>query len=259
LIGPNGAGKTTLFNAVTGALRPNAGAVTFDGTDVTGWRPDRLAAVGLSRTFQIARGLAQLTVIENLMLYGKHQPGESLLRRRAAHGAAAHARGGTAPARDRRSRASSICFMSATIARSISPAGRRSCSSSAARLMAEPKLIMLDEPAAGINPTLAKKLGEHILALKARGITFLIIEHNMGLVAALCDHVVVLVQGRRFIEGRFRRPARRPARAGSLYGASGMTKSAPAFAPTLPPPQAGEGKEESDALRHQRRRRLRRA
>ena len=69
--------------------------------------------------------------------------------------------------------------------------------------MAEPKLIMLDEPAAGINPTLAKKLGEHILALKARGITFLIIEHNMGLVAALCDHVVVLVQGKPFAQGRF--------------------------------------------------------
>ena len=77
LIGPNGAGKTTLFNAVTGAVRPNEGVVTFDGTDVTGWRPDRLANVGLSRTFQIARGLAHLTVIENLMLYGKHQPGES--------------------------------------------------------------------------------------------------------------------------------------------------------------------------------------
>src|SRR6185295_1434443 len=77
LIGPNGAGKTTLFNAVTGALRPNDGAVTFDGTDVTGWRPDRLAGIGLSRTFQIARGLAQLSVLENLMLYGKHQPGET--------------------------------------------------------------------------------------------------------------------------------------------------------------------------------------
>jgi ABC-type branched-subunit amino acid transport system ATPase component len=88
LIGPNGAGKTTLFNAVTGALRPNDGTVTFDGTDVTGWRADRLAGVGLSRTFQIARGLAQLTVIENLMLYGKHQPGETfcaaVLRTRAA-------------------------------------------------------------------------------------------------------------------------------------------------------------------------------
>src|ERR1043165_5487209 len=77
LIGPNGAGKTTLFNAVTGALRPNDGHVYFAGADVTGWRADRLAAAGLSRTFQIARGLAQLTVIENLMLYGKHQPGET--------------------------------------------------------------------------------------------------------------------------------------------------------------------------------------
>ena len=77
LIGPNGAGKTTLFNAVTGALRPNEGSVTFSGHDVTGWRPDRLAEVGLSRTFQIARGLSALTVIENLMLYGKHQPGET--------------------------------------------------------------------------------------------------------------------------------------------------------------------------------------
>jgi len=69
--------------------------------------------------------------------------------------------------------------------------------------MAGPKLIMLDEPAAGINPTLARKLGEHILALKARGVTFLIVEHNMGLVAELCDHVVVLAQGRRLAEGRF--------------------------------------------------------
>ena len=92
-------------------------------------------------------------------------------------------------------------------------------------LMAEPKLIMLDEPAAGINPTLAKKLGEHILALKARGITFLIIEHNMGLVAALCDHVVVLVQGKPLHRRPLRRSARRPARAGSLHGASGMMLS----------------------------------
>src|SRR3954466_10919629 len=69
LIGPNGAGKTTLFNAVTGALRPNSGSVTFDGSDITGWRPDRLAKIGLSRTFQIARGLGALSVIENLMLY----------------------------------------------------------------------------------------------------------------------------------------------------------------------------------------------
>ncbi len=202
LIGPNGAGKTTLFNAVTGALRPNGGTVTFAGTDVTGWRPDRLAEVGLSRTFQIARGLAQLTVIENLMLYGKHQPGETfwaaLLRPKAAR----------AREDELRARAIDVAreldILQVCDHRAIElSGGQKKLLELGRALMAEPKLIMLDEPAAGINPTLAKKLGEHILALKRRGITFLIIEHNMGLVAALCDHVVVLVQGKRFTEGRF--------------------------------------------------------
>ena len=202
LIGPNGAGKTTLFNAVTGALRPNDGHVYFAGTDVTGWRPDRLAGVGLSRTFQIARGLAQLTVIENLMLYGKHQPGETfsaaVLRTPAS-----------------RVREEELRVRASVVARELDilhvgdnraidlSGGQKKLLELGRALMAEPKLIMLDEPAAGINPTLAGKLGEHILALKSRGMTFLIIEHNMGLVAALCDHVVVLVQGKRFTEGRF--------------------------------------------------------
>ena len=202
LIGPNGAGKTTLFNAVTGALRPNAGTVSFAGTDVTGWRPDRLAEVGLSRTFQIARGRAQLTVIENLMLYGKHQPGETftaaLLRTKAV-----------------RAREEALRLRAIEVARELDllqvgdnraidlSGGQKKLLELGRALMAEPRLIMLDEPAAGINPTLARRLGEHILALKRRGITFLIIEHNMGLVAELCDHVVVLVQGRRLTEGRF--------------------------------------------------------
>jgi ABC-type branched-subunit amino acid transport system ATPase component len=202
LIGPNGAGKTTLFNAVTGALKPNGGSVTFDETDVTGWRADRLADIGLSRTFQIARGLSALTVIENLMLYGKHQPGETfcaaVLRTRAA-----------------RTREEELRQRAITVARELNllqvgdnraidlSGGQKKLLELGRALMAEPKLIMLDEPAAGINPTLAKKLAAHILALKARGITFLIVEHNMGLVAALCDHVVVLAQGKRLAEGRF--------------------------------------------------------
>jgi branched-chain amino acid transport system ATP-binding protein/neutral amino acid transport system ATP-binding protein len=201
LIGPNGAGKTTLFNAVTGALRPNDGSVTFAGIDVTGWRPDRLAEVGLSRTFQIARGLSALTVIENLMLYGKHQPGETI--------AAAVLRGTAVRQREEELRLRAI-----EIARELDilqvgdnraidlSGGQKKLLELGRALMAEPKLIMLDEPAAGINPTLARRLGEHIRALKNRGMTFLIIEHNMGLVAALCDHVVVLVQGKRFVEGR---------------------------------------------------------
>jgi ABC-type branched-subunit amino acid transport system ATPase component len=202
LIGPNGAGKTTLFNAVTGALRPNGGTVTFDGTDVTGWRPDKLAGAGLSRTFQIARGLGALTVIENLMLYGKRQPGETfcaaVLRTKASR----------AREEELRVRAISVArelkLMQVGDNRAIDlSGGQKKLLELGRALMAEPKLIMLDEPAAGINPTLAKNLGEHILALKARGITFLIIEHNMGLVAALCDHVVVLAQGKRLAEGRF--------------------------------------------------------
>ena len=202
LIGPNGAGKTTLFNAVTGALRPNDGAVTFDGTDVTGWRPDRLAGIGLSRTFQIARGLAELTVMENLMLYGKRQPGETfcaaVLRTRAARTREAELRERAIEV------ARELNLLQVGDNRAIDlSGGQKKLLELGRALMAEPKLIMLDEPAAGINPTLARKLGEHILALKARGITFLIIEHNMGLVAALCDHVVVLAQGKRLAEGRF--------------------------------------------------------
>ena len=202
LIGPNGAGKTTLFNAVTGALRPDDGTVIFDGADVTGWRPDQLALVGLSRTFQIARGLAHLTVIENLMLYGKHQPGETFT--------AAILRTALARQREEELRRRAI-----EVARELNllqvgdnraidlSGGQKKLLELGRALMAEPKLIMLDEPAAGINPSLARRLGEHIVALKARGITFLIIEHNMGLVAELCDHVVVLVHGKRFAEGRF--------------------------------------------------------
>jgi branched-chain amino acid transport system ATP-binding protein/neutral amino acid transport system ATP-binding protein len=202
LIGPNGAGKTTLFNAVTGAVRPNKGTVTFAGADVTGWRADRLAAVGLSRTFQIARGLAQLTVIENLMLYGKGQPGETF--------SAAVLRSAAARAREEELRlraievARELDILQVGDNRAIDlSGGQKKLLELGRALMAEPKLVMLDEPAAGINPTLARRLAEHILALKARGLTFLVIEHNMGLVAALCDHVVVLVQGKPFAQGRF--------------------------------------------------------
>jgi branched-chain amino acid transport system ATP-binding protein/neutral amino acid transport system ATP-binding protein len=202
LIGPNGAGKTTLFNAVTGALRPNAGSVYFDRIDVTGWRPDRLAEVGLSRTFQIARGLAELTVMENLMLYGKHQPGETF--------ASAVLRPAAARAREEelRQRALAVAreldILEVGDDRAIDlSGGQKKLLELGRALMAEPKLILLDEPAAGINPTLARRLAAHILALKARGITFLIIEHNMGLVAELCDHVVVLVAGKPFAQGRF--------------------------------------------------------
>lgn len=202
LIGPNGAGKTTLFNAVSGALHPQRGTVRFASLDVTGWRPDRLVDAGLSRTFQIARGLAQLTVIENLMLYGKHQPGEAfwpaVLRTAAAAKREDEVRESALDV------ARELDLLRVGDSRAIDlSGGQKKLLELGRALMADPKLILLDEPAAGINPTLARRLVEHILALKARGLTFLIIEHNMGLVAELCDHVVVLAQGKRLTEGRF--------------------------------------------------------
>jgi len=194
LIGPNGAGKTTLFNAVTGALRPNDGHVYFADIDVTGWRPDRLADVGLSRTFQIARGLSALTVIENLMLYGKHQPGETFCA------AVVGTKAARAREEELRQRAIEVAreldLFGVGDNRAIDlSGGQKKLLELGRALMAEPKPIMLDEPAAGINPTLAKKLGEHVLALKARGMTFLIIEHNMGFVMQLCEPVIVIHRG----------------------------------------------------------------
>ena len=202
LIGPNGAGKTTLFNVVSGVLRPDGGSVTFAGSDVTGWRPDRLAGAGLARTFQIARGLARLTVLENLMLYGKDQPGEAawaaIARPRAA-------REREAALRERALEVARRLELSAVAdQRAIDlSGGQKKLLELGRALMGEPRLVLLDEPAAGVNPALAKRLAQHILALRSQGLTFLVIEHNMGLIAELCDHVVVLAAGRRLAEGDF--------------------------------------------------------
>ena len=209
LIGPNGAGKTTLFNAVTGALRPNGGTVTFDGTDVTGWRADRLANVGLSRTFQIARGLAQLSVIENLMLYGKHQPGETfcaaVLRSRAAR----------AREEELRQRAIAVAreldLLHVGDNRAIDlSGGQKKLLELGRALMTDPKLILLDEPAAGVNPSLLETIIDRIQAINATGVTFLIIEHNMDMVTRLCSRALVMVEGKLLCEGAPREVTRDP-------------------------------------------------
>jgi branched-chain amino acid transport system ATP-binding protein len=202
LIGPNGAGKTTLFNCISGVVPTDAGTVRFGGRDITGWRPDRVASVGLVRTFQIARGFPRLSVFENLLLYGDHQPGErataALLRSR--------------PALRRESELIEAAYAIATrlnLVRVLNdPAaslsgGQRKLLEIGRVLMARPRLILLDEPVAGVNPSLTREIATHLRALVDEGLTILLIEHHMDTIAQLCDHVVVLAEGRNLAEGSF--------------------------------------------------------
>jgi len=209
LIGPNGAGKTTLFNCISGIVPPSAGRVVFDGQDITGWRADRIASAGLVRTFQIARGFPRLTVYENLLLYGKGQAGE--------HVYAALLRTGAS-----RRRESALVEKAYAIAARLDLArllnvpasrlsgGQKKLLEIGRVLMADPRIILLDEPVAGVNPSLAREIAGHLRRLADEGLTVLLIEHHMDTIAALCDHVVVLADGRNLAEGTFAEVASDP-------------------------------------------------
>jgi neutral amino acid transport system ATP-binding protein len=185
LIGPNGSGKTTAFNLITGYLPADSGTVTFDGRTVRRPDPTRLARAGLARTFQRARVFPELTVLENLAV-ALQQPWKALLgralapveRRRAE--ALLEEFGHTRAARDR---AGSLSF------------GQRKLLEFASLLMGEPQLVLLDEPAAGVNPVMVETMERHIRDLHARGLTFLLVEHDMHLVMRLSDTVIVLDRG----------------------------------------------------------------
>jgi ABC-type branched-subunit amino acid transport system ATPase component len=202
LIGPNGAGKTTLFNCISGLVPADAGRIVFDGREITRWRPDRISGAGLVRTFQIARGIPRLSVLENLLLYGPRQPGESLaaalLRPRAMlmRETTLYQRALAVAAR------LNLARVLHTPAGALS-GGQKKLLEIGRALMAEPRLLLLDEPVAGVNPTLAREIGEHLRTLVAEGITILLIEHQMDTISRLCDHVVVMAEGRRLTEGSF--------------------------------------------------------
>jgi branched-chain amino acid transport system ATP-binding protein/neutral amino acid transport system ATP-binding protein len=202
LIGPNGAGKTTLFNCISGLVRPDSGRVTFDGTDITGWRADRVTGAGLVRTFQIARGFPRLSVLDNLLLYGPAQPGErvwpALLRSTAARRREAALRHQAEQIAERLR----LTRLLSAPASALS-GGQKKLLEIGRALMAHPKLLLLDEPVAGVNPTLAHEIGEHLRALLADGISVLLIEHHMDTIAALCDPVIVMAEGRHLKQGTF--------------------------------------------------------
>ena len=191
LIGPNGSGKTTVFNLVTGYLPADSGEIRFGGEAVRRPDPTRLARRGLIRTFQQARVFPNLTVLENLALAVPH----SMLGALRARVSKAERRLGEQLLAD-----FNLTAHADTLAAELS-FGQRKLLEFAATLMGRPRLVLLDEPAAGVNPVLIETIERHIRRLNAEGLTFLVVEHDMPLVMRLCDPVIVLDRGQKIAEG----------------------------------------------------------
>jgi branched-chain amino acid transport system ATP-binding protein len=192
LIGPNGAGKTTAFNMISGVLRPDAGTVSLNGSNITGLMPHKVARQGVGRTFQITRELGELTVLENMVVPTARGRLADLL--------------GARMLRHEQERAMDlldfvgISRLAMEKAKNLS-FGQRKLLEFASVLMADPTLILLDEPAGGVNPALLERMMERIRALNTKGMTFLIVEHNMDLVMRLCQSIVVMAHGEVLLQG----------------------------------------------------------
>jgi neutral amino acid transport system ATP-binding protein len=201
LIGPNGAGKTTLFNVVTGFYRGDRGEVRFDGESVFGDPPYAIARKGMVRTFQITKALAAMPVIDNMMLAAPEQPGERF-RNLFLHPGAVRAREDEVREQAMELLAIfNLTELADDYAGTLS-GGQRKLLELARALMARPKLLLLDEPMAGINPTLGRRLLDHMERLRQEeGVTFLFIEHDMEVVMNHSDRVVVMAEGKVIAEG----------------------------------------------------------
>ena len=192
LIGPNGSGKTTFFNLVTGLIKPDAGEVVFLGRSIDQLRPHRIVRRGLGRTFQSTRVFPRMTVLEN-MLVAVRRTGTTQLLRNAIRGSEADRamewlrRVRLERYRDVEARALSF--------------GQQKLLEFTALLMVDPDLILLDEPAGGINPVMMEQMAQFIRDLRTEGRTFLIVEHNMDLVMNLCEHIIVFDRGAVLAEG----------------------------------------------------------
>jgi len=186
LIGPNGCGKTTFFNLVTGMIRPDGGAVTFKDRDLAGARPHQVALAGIGRTFQVTRLFPRMTVMQNMLV---------AVRRRSARELAANAvRGDDVERAEKWLTRVGIEHLKDAEARDLSY-GQQKLLEIAGLLMGEPELILLDEPAGGINPVMVERISTLVRELNAEGKTFLVVEHNMEMVMSLCDHIVVFDRG----------------------------------------------------------------
>ena len=199
LIGPNGAGKTTFFNLLTGFDKPDTGSWSFDGRSLAHVPAYRVARMGLIRTFQLTKSLALLSVMENMKLGAKNQVGENLFR-------------SLIPAIWRKQDAEIEVKAMDLLARfkldakkddyaASMSGGQRKLLEMARALMSDPTLVMLDEPMAGVNPALKQSLLDHILSLKAEGMTVLFVEHDMHMVRHIADWVIVMAEGKVVAEG----------------------------------------------------------
>lgn len=192
LIGPNGSGKTTLFNLITSVYKPDAGEVYLQGRRITGQPPSQLCHQGLSRTFQITRLFWDLSVLENMIVPVRHVGLRSLF--------------GPGMHRHEEERALHLLqrvgleHMKDQLARKLS-FGQQKLLEFAAVLMSGPDIVLLDEPAGGVNPTMIRFIMDLIRSLNKEGVTFFVVEHNMSMVMELCDQVIVLDQGKKIAEG----------------------------------------------------------
>lgn len=191
IIGPNGSGKTTFFNCVTGMIRADAGTVTLGGKDITRAAPDRIARLGLGRSFQVCRIFPRMTVLEN-MLVGVRSTPAGLWRRAYDEASVERARTWL--------RRVGIDHLEQSEARNVSY-GQQKLLELAGVLMADPEIIMLDEPAGGVNPALIGRIATLVRELNAEGRTFIVVEHNMEMVMSLSDHVIVFDRGRPIAAG----------------------------------------------------------
>lgn len=202
IVGPNGAGKTTLFNVLSGLYRPDGGRVVFDGEDVTALPMHERALRGMTRTFQISRELGELTVAENMMLAALKQTGERLFPNFLNPALVAAEELRTL----KRARALleriGLWQLADAPARTLS-GGQKKLLELARALMTGPRVLLLDEPAAGVNPSLVVELTAFIASLRGEGLTVAIVEHNMDMVAAVCDPVYVLAEGSVLTRGTF--------------------------------------------------------
>lgn len=200
LIGPNGAGKTSLFNVISGFYRPRSGSVRVDGVDRTGRAPHVMCRHGVARTFQLTKALTTMTVLDNMRAAASRQFGELMFGALVAPLRVRSQERANTKRADELLERFGLARLRDSYAAELS-GGQRKLLEMARALMLEPRMLLLDEPLAGVNPTLGGSLLEHVQALRDEGMGFVLVEHDMDAVMRVCDVVTVMANGRTIARG----------------------------------------------------------